>query len=117
MAVYNTELHRSQLKDNIATRLQRLYYVFWVGHSNGTCIYTVGLNWKITGSGISTMAYILAPRLDSNAISTVILMFFEVRHSNGMGITILQPKWKSTASGKFKMAADNTEMHLSHLPD
>jgi len=31
-------------------------YVFGVGHTNGTCIYTVWLNWEETGSWKSKMA-------------------------------------------------------------
>jgi len=31
-------------------------YVFWVSHTNGTCIYTGGLNWEQTGSRKSKMA-------------------------------------------------------------
>jgi len=31
-------------------------YVFWVGHNNGTCIYTGQLNLEETGSGNSKMA-------------------------------------------------------------
>jgi len=31
-------------------------YVFGVGYTNGTCIYTVRLNWEETGSGKSKMA-------------------------------------------------------------
>jgi len=40
----------------IATRFQQIYLCFGVGHINGTCIYTVRLNWDGTGSEKSKMA-------------------------------------------------------------
>jgi len=57
--------------------------VFGVGHTNGTCIYTVRLNWEETGSEKSKMAaytlnaYISAPTLASNAIPTIDDLFYK----------------------------------------
>jgi len=59
-------------------------YVFGISHTNGTCIYSVRLNWEETGSAKSKIAaythesvylYISPPRLASIAILTAIPMF------------------------------------------
>jgi len=56
MAAYTMKCAYLSSQTSLQRNSNSYTYVFWVGHANGTCIYTIRLNWEETGSGKSKMA-------------------------------------------------------------
>ena len=123
MGAHTTEMHISQLPDQIATRFQRVFLCFWGRAIRcDKCQHCITIV-EGTRSGKSKMAAYnnemhiswlpdqLATRFQRLYLS------FRGRATRWDKCQHFITQGEGTGSGKFEMAAYYTEMHISQLPD